>query len=271
MGPFPGNWLAARIPDLTPDLQVLLSWGSTVVSFHSRQSFSVSFFHVCLGLPAPCLPSICISYAVLIAPLERATCPNQRSLLSLKMRSRSSSWSFASSSLDLTLATSSGLILQICLIMALSLRCKRCRFVLVSGQVSLAWSMVLRTQELYTWPQILWERWRDVRTGSSSLNFFQACIMPYREKGQYLQCVDALCPINHQWIPTRLRSTVGNESGCRYVSDCRSRGWEFSPARSLTFLENDHEIISAVCQYPPFGWFKKGCQLQAKVCGWSTG
>ena len=108
-----------------------------------------------LGLPAPRLPSICISYAVLIAPLERATCPNQRSLLSLKMRSRSSSWSFASSSLDLTLATSSGLILQICLIMALSLRCKRCRFVLVSGQVSLAWNMALRTQELYTWPRVL--------------------------------------------------------------------------------------------------------------------
>ena len=155
VGPFPGNWLAARIADLTPDLQVLLSWGSTVVSFHSRQSFSVSFFHVCLGLPAPRLPSICISYAVLIAPLERATCPNQRSLLSLKMRSRSSSWSFASSSLDLTLATSSGLILQICLIMALSLRFKRCRFVLVSGQVSLAWSMALGTQELYTWPRVL--------------------------------------------------------------------------------------------------------------------
>ena len=91
VGPFPGNWLAARIADLTPDLQVLLSWGSTVVSFHSRQSFSVSFFHVCWGLPVPRLPSICISYAVLIAPLERSTCPNQRSLLSLKMRSRSSS------------------------------------------------------------------------------------------------------------------------------------------------------------------------------------
>ena len=87
--------------------------------------FSVSFFHVCLGLPVPRMPSICISYAVLIAPLERSTCPNHRSLLSLKMRSMSSSWSFASSSLDLTLATSSGLILQIWLIMALLLRCER--------------------------------------------------------------------------------------------------------------------------------------------------
>ena len=91
-----------------------------MVSFHSRQSLSVSFFHVSLGLPAPRLPSICISHAVLIAPLERSTFPNQRSLLSLKMRSRSSSSSFASNLLDLTVATSSGLILQICLIMALS-------------------------------------------------------------------------------------------------------------------------------------------------------
>ena len=43
VGPLPGNWLAARIADLTPDLQVLLSWGSTVASFHSLQySLSVS-------------------------------------------------------------------------------------------------------------------------------------------------------------------------------------------------------------------------------------
>ena len=116
------------------------------------QSLSVSFFHVSLSLPSPCLPSICISHAVLIVPLKRSTCPNQRSLLSLKMRSKSSSSSFASNSLDLTVATSSGLILQICLIMALSLCC---RFILVSGQVSLAWSMALCTQELYTWPRVL--------------------------------------------------------------------------------------------------------------------
>ena len=104
------------------------------MSFHSRQSLSISFFHVSLGLPAPRLPSICLSHAVLIAPLECSTFPNQPSLLSLKMRSRSSSSSFAINSLDLAVATSSGLILQICLIMALSFRCKRCRFVLVSGK-----------------------------------------------------------------------------------------------------------------------------------------
>ena len=31
--------------------------------------------------------------------------------------------------------------------------------------------------------------------------------------------------INH----TQLRSQVGNVSGCRYVSDCRSRGRDFDP------------------------------------------
>ena len=121
MGPLPGNWLAARIADLTPDLQLFLSWGSTVVSFHSQQSFSVSFFQVSLGLPAPRLQSICISHAVLTAPLECSTCPNQRSLLSLKMKLKPSISSFASTcnSLDHTVTTSSGLILQICLIIAL--------------------------------------------------------------------------------------------------------------------------------------------------------
>ena len=101
--------------------------------------------------PPPRLPSICISHAVLTAPLERYICPNQRSLLSLKMRLRSSSLSFGSSSLDLTVTTSFGLILQICLFMALSLHC---RLVFVSGQVSLVWSMALRMQDLYTWPQV---------------------------------------------------------------------------------------------------------------------
>ena len=61
--------------------------------------------------------------------LEHSTCPNQRSLLSLKMRLWSSSSRFASSSLYLTMAISSGLILQISLIMGLSVRC---RFILVA-------------------------------------------------------------------------------------------------------------------------------------------
>ena len=67
----------------------------------------------------------------------------------------------ASSSVDLMLAVSCDLTLQICQ-------------GFVNGQVSLAWSIALRTQELYTRPRVLKERWREERTGISSLNFFQA-------------------------------------------------------------------------------------------------
>ena len=43
-------------------------------------------------------------------------------------------------------------------------------------------------------------------------------------------------------------------------------------ARSLTFVEIDHEIISMVILLPSAESFKKGCcQLQAKVCARSTG
>ena len=44
------------------------------------------------------------------------------------------------------------------------------------------------------------------------------------------------------------------------------------PARSHTFVEIDHEIISPVILLPVAESFKKGCcQLQAKVCARSTG
>ena len=44
------------------------------------------------------------------------------------------------------------------------------------------------------------------------------------------------------------------------------------PARSHTFVENDHEIISTVIPLPSADLFKKGCcQLQAKVCARITG
>ena len=44
------------------------------------------------------------------------------------------------------------------------------------------------------------------------------------------------------------------------------------PARSHTFVEIDHEIISTVIFLPSADSFKKGCcQLQAKVCARITG
>ena len=125
------------------------------------------------GPPRPTL-SINLYVKGLTAPLERSTCPYHQSLLSFRMRSRSSMPSRTSSSLDLVVTMSCGLTLQICLIIALSFRCRCWQFDFVNGQVSLAWSIALRTQELYTRPRVLKERWREERTGSSSLNFFQA-------------------------------------------------------------------------------------------------
>ena len=44
------------------------------------------------------------------------------------------------------------------------------------------------------------------------------------------------------------------------------------PARSHTFVEVDHEIISTVILLSSAESFKKGCcQLQAKICARSTG
>ena len=44
------------------------------------------------------------------------------------------------------------------------------------------------------------------------------------------------------------------------------------PARSHTFVEIDHEIISTLILLPSADSFKKGCcQLQAKVCAQITG
>ena len=44
------------------------------------------------------------------------------------------------------------------------------------------------------------------------------------------------------------------------------------PARSPTFVDINHEIISTVIVLPSAESFKKGyCQLQGKVCARSTG
>ena len=158
--------------DLTTDLQVCLSWGSIA-------ELPLSAIPLCqllpchLGPPRPRSSSTCRSEAVLTAPLERSTYPYQRSLLTFRIRSISSLPSRASSSLDLMVTMSWGVTLQICLIIALSFRCRRWQFGFVSGQVSLAWSIALRKLELYMWPCVLKERWREERTGSCSLNFFQ--------------------------------------------------------------------------------------------------
>ena len=68
------------------------------------------------------------------------------------------------------------------------------------------------------------------------------------------------------------RCTVGYVSGYRCEADCRSRVASLIPAKSHTFMEIDHEIISMVILLPSVESFMKGfCLLQAKVCAQSTG
>ena len=72
-----------------PDLQVIFSWGSTVVSLHSRQSFLVNFFHVILGLPGPHLLSTCVSHAVRMLHMSKPSKPplsqNEVRVLKIKL------------------------------------------------------------------------------------------------------------------------------------------------------------------------------------------
>ena len=97
--------------------------------------------------------------------------------------------SCASSSVDLMLAGSCGLTLQICLIIALSFRCRRWRLGFVNGQVSLAWSIALHTQELYTRPRV-----QEERTGINSLNFFQAVFTPVVVESSQPPAAESMSP-----------------------------------------------------------------------------
>ena len=45
------------------------------------------------------------------------------------------------------------------------------------------------------------------------------------------------------------RSTIGNVSGCRYPSDCRSRGRKFD-LDPVPYFRGDYEIISMVILLP---------------------
>ena len=72
---------------------------------------------------------------------------------------------------------------------------------------------------------------------------------------------------NMQRIKTGPLSAVGNVSGYRCESDCRSRGCEFDLCPVPYFRGDDHEIISMVILLPMLN----RCQLLVKVCALSTG
>ena len=144
--------------DLTPDLQVCLSWGLIAKLPLSAIPLCQSF-HFILGRPSPRFPSTC----VLTASLEPSTCQYQWSLLSFKMWSRSSIPSHPSSSMDLVVTISCGLTLQICLIIALLFCYRLWRFGFVNGQVSLHGAL-RSTHKSCTHGQVSWKR-DGVKTG----------------------------------------------------------------------------------------------------------
>ena len=65
---------------------------------------------------------------------------------------------------------------------------------------------------------------------------------------------------------------VAQSVTCLATDACLTADPSSIPARSHTFVEIDHEIISTVILLPSADSFKKGCcQLQAKVCAQITG
>ena len=58
-------------------------------------------------------------------------------------------------------------------------------------------------------------------------------------------------------IITRPRSAVGNVSGNRYESDCRSTGREFDPGPATNFRGVDYKLISTVILLPSAESFRR--------------
>ena len=94
----------------------------------------------------------------------------------------------------------------------------------------------------------------------------------YSQSGLYLRvCYRKKNLISQPKLPGRVAQSVT----CLATDACLAADLGVAssiPARSHTFVEIDHEIISTVILLPSADSFKKGCcQLQAKVCARSTG
>ena len=79
------------------------------------------------------------------------------------------------------------------------------------------------------------------------------------------------CGIGHTNKPGRVAQSVTCLATDAYLTTDPGVAGSI-PARSHTFVEIDHEIISTVILLPSADSFKKGCcKLQAKVCARITG
>ena len=101
---------------------------------------------------------------------------------------------------------------------------------------------------------------------------FNACIFVENAIGlKWVNMVNSVSDLLQAYKPGRVAQSVT----CLATDACLTAdpGVASSiPARSHTFVEIDHEIISTVILLPSADSFKKGCcQLQAKVCAQITG
>ena len=97
------------------------------------------------------------------------------------------------------------------------------------------------------------------------------CTLTYIYTAHHIDNSDDFCPLLTKILPGRVAQSV--TCLATDASLTADPGVASSiPARSHTFVEIDHELISTVILLPSAESFKKGCcQLQAKVCARSTG
>ena len=112
-------------------------------------------------------------------------------------------------------------------------------------------------------------KWLNQCKYSIQLNIFRSKSLEMFLKNMIFGC------ISHNGAPTRVLPGRLEQSVTCLATDASltaDPGVASSiPARSHTFVEIDHEIISTVILLPSAESFKTGCcQLQAKVCAQST-
>ena len=155
---------------LTPALHAALSSGLALDRPHALRSVLMHSDHVFLGRPRPLLPGMVMLNVEFILDMARCTWPYHR-----RRRERSSeSISMTPSCLcnSSEEISSVGLVAQIHLTMARSLRRSRCRS--LGAQDSLPWSMAECTQAEKTLPWVFRDKCLEVRIGRSFLNLPQA-------------------------------------------------------------------------------------------------
>ena len=88
----------------------------------------------------------------------------------------------------------------------------------------MAWSIALRTQELYTRPRVLKERWFEERTGSRSLNFFQAVFTCVVVESSQPPAAESMSPSYHLKLFTSNLDLLWSaiQGACSSLAPCTS-------------------------------------------------